>query len=521
MLRQHWLTSETISVLVLAVAIPLMLYFLQGNIDFNIADEGYIWYGIEQTIHIDAVPMRDYRAYDPGRYYWAAAWATLFGDGLLSFRLSSVILQSIGLLAGLLAIHMVTRRKAILFAATLVLALWMIPRHKMVESSFAMLAVYFAAQLIQYPTRRKHFLIGVVVGLAAFFGRNLGVYGVLGSCVVILYIQIKIVHQSVRQVLEYWLIWLSGIVAGYLPMFLMIILIPGFANAFGDSILFWLRQDETNISMPVIWPWLVFSRPGTFADTLSQFSAGLVFLIAPLLYGLTLLKSFLSSFKKDRTTPGKALLFASAAVGIFYLHHAFSRADIAHLGQSAQPFLLGVIALPFAYRFRMPRLMGVGVTTFLAFITVGIWFVSHFTNLVLNASTYTPYEIEDQKIIIPKPQANYLETVQDFVQTSVGSDESVLIIPYEPGLYPIIGQPSPIWDTYLLWKATETEQNLAIQQLAAKHANWIILDDYPVDGRQDFRLSNIYPLLWDFIENNYQTISGVALPATHKLLKRK
>src|SRR5436309_12962188 len=93
----------------LAAALAGGLYLLQGRIDFNVADEGFLWEGVVLTAH-GKVPLRDFYSYDPGRYLWAAAWAKLLGEGILALRLSTALFQAGGLFCGLLAARRVFPR---------------------------------------------------------------------------------------------------------------------------------------------------------------------------------------------------------------------------------------------------------------------------------------------------------------------------------------------------------------------------------------------------------------------------
>src|SRR5919201_6326152 len=83
------------SVLLLAIALGMASFAIQGRQGINLADEGFLWYGVQQTAH-GKVPLRDFQSYDPGRYYWSAAGAFLFGDGLVALRFSETLFQIVG-----------------------------------------------------------------------------------------------------------------------------------------------------------------------------------------------------------------------------------------------------------------------------------------------------------------------------------------------------------------------------------------------------------------------------------------
>ena len=65
----------------LAAACVALALWLQARIGFNLQDESFLWYG-ELRVLAGETPLRDFRSYDPGRYWWAAGWATILGDGL-------------------------------------------------------------------------------------------------------------------------------------------------------------------------------------------------------------------------------------------------------------------------------------------------------------------------------------------------------------------------------------------------------------------------------------------------------
>ena len=51
-------------VLLLAILLAGSSFLLQGRTGINVGDEGFLWYGAQQTAR-GAVPVRDFQSYDP------------------------------------------------------------------------------------------------------------------------------------------------------------------------------------------------------------------------------------------------------------------------------------------------------------------------------------------------------------------------------------------------------------------------------------------------------------------------
>ena len=182
-----------LQVLIFAAFVVFILFKWQGNIIFNLWDEGFLWYGA-QRVMLGEVPALDFMSYDPGRYYWSAALMSLWGDnGIMALRGAVAIFQTIGLFVGLLLIARAAKKQNLfyLLLAAITLVVWMFPNFRLFDISLSILLIGVLTFLVQNPTIKRYFFTGLCVGLVAVFGRNHGVYGIVGSIGVMFWLNIK------------------------------------------------------------------------------------------------------------------------------------------------------------------------------------------------------------------------------------------------------------------------------------------------------------------------------------------
>ena len=500
---------------VLAFLLVAVSFWLQGDVLIGLADEGFLWYGAWRT-GLGDIPIRDFHAYDPGRYYWIAVWSKVFGNGIIGLRASVAIFQVLGLTFGLLVLRRVIRPWWLLAVTGVLLLMWMHPRHKLFEHSIAMAAVYFGVLLIENPSSWRHFGAGVFVGLSAFFGRNHGLYLSLSFFLLILFVWFKIDRAHIFRRIS---VWGTGMSVGYTPMWLMLMVIPGFLDGVEKSAILMLRNLD-GLPLPVPWPWRVDFVYMDGIDMARAFSTGMFFLILPLFYlsaGVFLIGS------KGDVLRERAPLVAAVFVGATYAHHVFGRAGLGHLAQGIHPLLIGLIVLPFVFKDRCKRVLGaglLGVVYMMSYFAVGT--ASPLYRMAFaGEGSFVIVDIQGDNIYLPQATGRLIQNVMRIDREKVDPDKGLLIAPYWPGFYAILQRQSPLWQTYFLFQETEAGQRQAISDLKEKDVDWVILGDVAMDGRDAQRFQNTHGLVWRYLMDAFVPVEVDGLPEDYQLLKRK
>ncbi len=142
------------------------------------------------------------------------------------------------------------------------------PRNKLfVEHTLAISAVFFAVRLIEEPRPGRYFQAGAIVGLAAFFGKNLGLYFLAGFFCLILFLEFR---SGPRKIASRYGVWLAGVAAGYTPMILMLLFVPDFAASFFDSIARLIGPLAPVKALPIPFPGDFLSQKWVSSDGVGQ-----------------------------------------------------------------------------------------------------------------------------------------------------------------------------------------------------------------------------------------------------------
>lgn len=516
--------SKATSLLYISIVSILLaggVVLIEGRIGFNPADEGFLWYGAEATL-AGQVPVRDFQSYFPGRYYWSSLWMHLTGPGIVSLRMSNAMFQAIGLIFGLMLASRIFSSKTCLFLFGILLTVWMFPRHKLFESSITMMAVYFAVLTIEKPNRARLFASGVFIGLAGFFGPNHALYVLLSFMLLIALIWFKTESIPMAGNLS---ALIAGILTGFSPILTLILFYPGLLESVIESVMS-VSRNGTNIPLPVPWPWRVIPQllTSTSLDVPQaafQTFGSICFLAMPIFFGTTIVMTMLSG---TGLWSGNSVLIASAVVGFFYQHHAFSRADMGHLAQVMPPLAIALISIPKAIGLDKIRTVRISTIFFIiAGIFSGLWAHDYYHYLKSKQAGHHFQEVKMGRDIlwVISDQARLMGNMRQILEGRTENVSDAFFAPHWPGMYPALNRKSPVWEIYFFHPATEKQQRRMISDMEKSDLRVVIIGDEAVDGRDEFRFMNTHPLVWDFITRNFQEVWNAGLPPGYHLLTRK
>lgn len=497
-----------IKITLLSIMLVAASLWLQGDIGLNLSDEGYLWYGQMETA-LGRVPIRDYQSYDPGRYYWAAFWSLLFGDGIMALRLSTAIFQAIGLTFGLLAASRAVKSYPVLIFTGIMLVIWMYPRHKLFDISLSMASVFFALRLLERPSLMRHFAAGVFVGIAAFIGRNHGLYGLLTFSSLTFFIWLKMNRTAL---VRRSFVFTAGILVGSLPLIIMLLSIPGFPESFRNQVV-----TTSFLYLPIPWPWSLDYSHLSLTNAISGFLTGTIFILMPVFYLYSIIKAFFSSTEDLKN---KSLLIAASFTGIFYMHHAFSRADFGHLTQTMQPLLLVAVSLPMAFGFSSKKTLTVALACLAVFFTffTAAMASPYYLRQSAPAGWYVRYDIKGDNLLLPRETASMIESVKNAVAGNIQPGEGLIIAPHLTTMYCILGRRSPAWEIYNMFPAKEERQVGTIERLKQENVRWALLGDVALDGRDELRFQNTHRLIYQYLTEGFEEINAPGLPDNYRML---
>lgn len=507
---------EHIYTFMLAAMIVLVAFLWQGSTGFSLWDEGFLWYGAQRVMHGE-VPLLHFMAYDPGRYYWSAAIMGAIGNGgIAALRVAIDCFQVVGIFVGLLLISRTMKSDTkypfcFLVLSGVILALWMFPRHKIFDLCLSIFLIAALAFVVEKPIKSRYFIAGICVGLVAFFGRNHGVYGVVSSIGCLIWLSQR--ASGLSGLIKAGGYWGLGVIVGFSPILIMSLFIPGFGNAFLDSIRLLFEIKTTNIALPVPWPWDVDFSKDSLIESVRQILIGLFFLLIPV-FGIV--SVIWVTFKKIRKQPVPPSFVAASFLMLPYAHYAYSRADIGHLAQGIFPFLIACLTL---ISIQPPRLKW---PLALILTAMSFWVMSAFQpgSQCTGKSQCVQIDVSGSILKVDNNTANDINLLKSLASTFAVDHQNIIVTPFWPGAYALLDRKSPMWTIYALWPRSEEFQQQEILRIKASAPKLAFVLDFALDGRDELRFKNTYPLIYKYITENFEKLPDSPSPS-YEIYKAK
>ena len=500
--------SPLLWIALLSLSTLRLLYVPDIRIGLNLADEGYLWHGTQRVIS-GATPIRDFRAYDPGRYFWCAWWLRLLGSSLFSLRVALQAAQAIALGIAASSIYIVSSDWIITTVATLTLAMGMHPRHKQFDSLLSALSVLTALLLAIHAVPQQFLFSGIVVGCLVLLGLNHAVYAGGGLLLLIHILAFKEIGPGYLESLEFFT---YGLAIGLIPTAIAFVLSPGFFIAYWkQKVVRIFRRGAANLPLPIPWIWSV--PPAHLGHhTISTITLiRLKFTIIPLYYTAIILYVV---FGPSDLSAISAALLSSTCIGIFYLHHMLSRADLEHLLQSILPFIVSFAILLSGWSFGWIVLIGLLLMSYRDIYKASDDYIAaHSSDIKLQTINVAGTEVTVSDII-----ATHLLSLKALVDKYSEPEDRTFFAPTLVTLYPLFSREPAVYDTFCVYTATDEEQLCMIEQMKSNNLSLAIIDDYPLDSRDDLRFCHTHPQVWRYLREMYhhKNTEGL-LPACYSL----
>ena len=462
-------------------------------------DEGFLWYGA-QRVMLGEVPIRDFMSYEPGRYYWSAAFMSLWGDnGIIPLRGAVSVFQAIGLFVGLFLIGHSAKGQNLfyLLLSATILVTWMFPHFRLFDISLSIIQIGILTFLVQNPTARGYFFAGLGLGLVAVFGRNHGVYGIVASIGVMVWLNIKQVESSglVKKIM----LWSAGVTVGFMPILLMVLLVPGFGVAFLENTLLIFELKATNIALPIPWPWQVDFTTLSLWRSIRGVLTGLFFIAIVLFVVLSI--AWVISQRLQNKQVSSALV-SSSFLALPYAHYTYSRADVSTLPLSIFPLLIGSLVILAT----QPPKVKWALAVILCAISIIVTYTS-FPGYKCRASkSCVDIKISGRNMIVVPDTASDVKLLHQLTDKYAPDGQRFIATPFWPGAYALFERKSPMWSIYPLLPRNEDFQRREIERIKDSKPEFVLISEDGLNGIDSLRFKNTNKLIYQYLVNNYQLL---------------
>ncbi|NNE72956.1 MAG: hypothetical protein HKN26_04780 [Acidimicrobiales bacterium] len=456
------------------------------------ADEGYLWYGVLEVLR-GAMPVRDFRSYEPGRYWVLAPFLWVGRRGLLAVRIGSTAVLAVGLFGLTLVGRSAGLGWGSIGAVVVVGTVWAIRPHKRIDQGVLLGLTAATVHFLDAPGPTSATILGLSIGVAAVFGLNHGLYGAVIFVLVVVLGALK-TDLSIGSVAGYGA---AGVAVGAAPLWLTALARPGLLRALVHRRLVAPTQRRsTNLPLPYPVP----GRPSP--QLTSALPVGLVplvravFCVVPLLALVATVVAFLAGGDGQIEQP---VLTGAAVVALVAWHHVTSRADLGHLQTVAPVAMVGLVAA---------GVVGLVIAAVVSVLVGPVQFETF--KRWRHPERYFRPDSPVPGLWFRRTDGALLAAVAELgAGSSPGS--CWIAVPLGGWILPLFDRRSAVYDTFCVYPASPDEQRAMITQLRAAQPEVAIIRLEALDGRDDLRFDRTHPAVWEYLNTAFVS-AEVATP---------
>jgi hypothetical protein len=113
--------------------------------------------------------------------------------------------------------------------------------------------------------------------------------------------------------------------------------------------------------------------------------------------------------------------------------------------------------------------------------------------------------LERMRVYAHPSEAKWLQEVVDRVEIYTDKGDPILALPLNPVFYFLTDRVNPTrYDWILPGMLTTAEEQMMVEGLKKNRPKMVIFIDIPIDGKEERRLANYAPLLYEFLVQYYQ-----------------
>jgi len=495
--------AEVAVVAGIAGVVHLVLHRLTRCERIGGADEGYLWYGI-QELRRGKVPVRDFRSYEPGRYWWTGSFTVAFRSEFVAVRVAGT--SFLALAAALLGVVLLAAGSSwlVVTVAIVVPALWGFRHNKRLDQGVVLLVAAASIELLRSPDLTSSATVGLMAGVALTMGANHGLYAVVAGSVAGL-VAVRSPGLGLPDAIFGGIL---GVAVGSVPLAGFALVNRGFVSAFVERRFREPRRRGTT-NLPLPYAWLGSQRevrPAGGVPRLTKFVTKALLTVVPAAALAALAIGFIES---SGWVSANAPLVGGGITTLVYWHHVASRADMGHLST--------VIVVPLAvvpatvvspWAVCVVAVGVVGVSLLVAIPMHDRWRrFRHPSNYVQAASPSC------SGIWFTRGEAALVDVCVD-LDRSIASDEPWIAVPMTMWILPIVRRRSAVYQSFCVYPASAADEDAMLAEIAQQRPPVAIIGMGSIDGRSDRCFKRTHPVVWasilgDYVLDEQRSVPGI------------